>query len=200
MRNLRLIAFALSLCLAGALAAQQSSPEEAEKRAQDALKRAKVLRVIGIPGVTPSLDGTLKALEAKAAAQEVRIELAADVLFESGKADLRPDAAARLQKVSVVLREFPAAPMVRGYPAVPALIECHSDGPGSDADNQALSVTCAAAVKDWLVENAGIDPARLSTRGWGRSKPVVPSAGPDGKVNPEGRRKNGRVEITVKKS
>jgi outer membrane protein OmpA-like peptidoglycan-associated protein len=199
LRKLRLIACALSLCLAGALAAQQSSPEEAENRAQDALKRAKVLRIVGVPGITRSLDSTLKALGARVAGQEVRIELAADALFDGDKAELRADASSRLEKVAVVLREFPAAPLVRAYPAVPVLIECHSDGSGSDADNQALSDLRAAAVKDWLVENAGIDPARLSTRGWGRSKPVVPSAGPDGKDNPEGRRKNGHVEITVKK-
>jgi outer membrane protein OmpA-like peptidoglycan-associated protein len=200
LKKIRLIACVLSLCLAGSLAAQQSSPEEALKREQEALKRAKVLRIIGIPGVTPSLDSTLKALGARVAGQEVRIELAADALFDGDKADLRADASSRLEKVALVLREFPAAPLVRSYPAVPALIESHSDGPGSDADNQALSDLRAAAVRDWLVENAGIDPARLSTRGWGRSKPAVPSAGPDGKDNPQGRRKNGRVEITVKKS
>ena len=186
MRRILPVACALSLFLAGPLGAQQRSLEEASKLEQEALKRAKIVRIIGIPGVTASLAGTLKDLGAQVTAQEARIELAADTLFEAGKADLRKDAPARLEKVAVVLREFPAAPLVRPYPLVPAFIECHGDG--TSAENQALCDKRAAAVKEWLVENAGIDPARFATRG---QKPDSPGSAPDAS------RKSGRVEITV---
>ena len=189
MRRVLPVACALSMFLAGSLGAQQRSLEEASKLEQEALKRAKIVRIIGIPGVTASLAGTLKELGAQVTEQEARIELAPDALFEVGKAELRQDASTRLQKIAVVLREFPAAPLVRPYPLVPAYIECHSDGTG--AENQALCDERAAAVKDWLVENAGIDPARFATRGQSGQKTDSPGAAPD--VS----RKSGRVEITV---
>jgi outer membrane protein OmpA-like peptidoglycan-associated protein len=188
MRSVLPVACALSLLLAGSLGAQQRSLEEASKVEQEALKRARVLRIVGLPGVTASLAGLLKELGAKVTEQEARIELPADTLFEAGKADLRQDAPARLQKVAVVLREFPAAPLVRPYPLIPAFIECHSDD--TSAENQALCDKRAAAVKEWLVENAGIDPARFATRG---AKPDSPGTAPDSS------RKSGRVDITVRK-
>jgi outer membrane protein OmpA-like peptidoglycan-associated protein len=189
MRRVLPVACALLLFSAGALGAQQRSLEEASKLEQEALKRARVLRIVGIPGPTASLAGTLKDLGAQVTAQEARIELAADALFEPGKDDLRRDASARLEKVAVVLREFPAAPLVQPHPLVPAFIECHGDGAG--AESQALCDKRADAVKEWLVENAGIDPARFATRGRGGPKPDSTGAAPDSG------RKGSRVEITV---
>jgi outer membrane protein OmpA-like peptidoglycan-associated protein len=176
--KLRVIASTLLLSLAGSPAAQQGSSEQEAKREQDALKRAKVHRIVGIPGVTASLAGTLKDLGAKTTEKEAKIDLAADALFEPGKADLKPEGVARLQRVAVVLREFPAAPLVKPYPALPALIECYHNGTDTD---EALATKRLYAVKDWLVENAGIDPVRLGTR--------VASDGT-----------GGRVQITVRKS
>ena len=188
MKRLWLAALALALCAAGSLPAQQSSSD------QEAAKRAKVLtisgKVLNIIGITKGLDSTLKDLGAKVTEQEIKIELSADVLFDFDKADLRPDAVPSLEKVGAVLREYPAAPVV---------IEGHTDSKGADAYNQTLSEKRAASVQDWLVENAGIDPARLSTRGWGESKPVAPNTKPDGSDDPDGRQKNRRVEITLKK-
>jgi len=181
------IAVLLFLGAAG-LAAQEPSAE------QEALKRAKVLTISGevrdIVGITRGVDSALKDLGAKVVGQEIRIELSADVLFDFDKAELRPDAVPSLEKVAAVLREYPSAPV---------LIEGHTDSKGADAYNQTLSEKRAASVKDWLVENAGIDPARLSTRGWGETKPVAPNTKPDGSDDPEGRQKNRRVEILVKK-
>jgi outer membrane protein OmpA-like peptidoglycan-associated protein len=39
----------------------------------------------------------------------------------------------------------------------------------------------------------------MQTRGWGAAKPVAPNKHPDGSDDPEGRQKNRRVEITIKK-
>jgi photosystem I P700 chlorophyll a apoprotein A2 len=44
----------------------------------------------------------------------------------------------------------------------------------------------------------GIEAARMSIKGWGETKPVAPNAKPDGKDDPEGRKKNRRVQITIK--
>ena len=178
-RTSRLAALALSLALAAPLAAQQRTPEEEAKREQDALKRARILRIVGMPGVPASLAAALKALGAEAGEKEAKVELPAEALFDAGKAELRADAAERLKLLAHVLREFPAAPLEKPYPLVPAAIACH----GEDED---LCRRRAAAVKDWLVEEAGIDPARLAPGA---------AAKPDAAAG-----KKERVEITVRKS
>jgi outer membrane protein OmpA-like peptidoglycan-associated protein len=50
-----------------------------------------------------------------------------------------------------------------------------------------------------LVKKGGVDGRQLAAKGWGKSKPVAPNTKPDGSDNPEGRQKNRRVEVTVKK-
>jgi len=51
------------------------------------------------------------------------------------------------------------------------VIAGHTDGRGSEQYNQQLSERRAAAVKDYLVRNAGIEEARLIAIGFGKSKP-----------------------------
>jgi len=138
----------------GALAAP--TPEEQARREQDALKRAKILRIVGMPGLTGSVAAALKDLGAEADDQEARIPLPADALFAAGTAELRAEASARLGLVAHVLREFPGAPLRKPSPLIPAYLEC-------DAQDNALCLARTSAVKDWLVEN-GIDPARLVAR------------------------------------
>jgi Outer membrane protein and related peptidoglycan-associated (lipo)proteins len=51
------------------------------------------------------------------------------------------------------------------------------------------------AVRKWL-EGEGVK-MRMSSKGWGKSKPVASNTRPDGKDDPEGRQKNRRVEIAL---
>jgi photosystem I P700 chlorophyll a apoprotein A2 len=60
-----------------------------------------------------------------------------------------------------------------------------------------LSENRADAVKAWLVKNASIAGSRITTQGWGETKPVAPNKKPDGSDDPEGRQKNRRVEIVL---
>jgi len=154
--------------------------------ARDALARAKVLDIVGI---TRGIEGVLKELGAKVTDREIRIELSADVLFDFDKSDLRPEAAPTLQKVAEVLRSSPGAPVT---------IEGHTDGKGTDAYNQPLSERRAQSVKAWLAANGGVSGAKITTKGWGKTRPVAPNARPDGSDDPDGRKKNRRVEITVR--
>jgi outer membrane protein OmpA-like peptidoglycan-associated protein len=62
-----------------------------------------------------------------------------------------------------------------------------------------LSEQRAASVKQWLVANARVNGASIATRGWGKTKPVAHNAKPDGSDDPEGRAKNRRVEIVLRK-
>jgi outer membrane protein OmpA-like peptidoglycan-associated protein len=148
-------------------------------------------KVLDIVGITRGLEGALKDLGAKVTEKEIVIELDADVLFDFDKHDLKPAAVDTLTKVAGVLKEIGKAP---------ATIEGHTDGKGSSDYNQKLSDRRAGSVKDWLVKQGGIERARLTSKGFGMTRPVAPNTKPDGSDDPEGRRKNRRVEIRVKKS
>jgi outer membrane protein OmpA-like peptidoglycan-associated protein len=65
----------------------------------------------------------------------------------------------------------------------------HTDSDGDAAKNVALSQSRADAVKKILVDQ-GIDAARLTTKGYGSTKPVDVNTTPEGKAN------NRRVEFT----
>jgi outer membrane protein OmpA-like peptidoglycan-associated protein len=132
----------------------------------------------------------LKELKAQVTASEIRIDLAADVLFDFDKAEIKKQAESTLQNLATVLKANPGATVA---------IEGHTDGRGADDYNQKLSEARAASVKQWLVANAQADGANIVTRGVGKSKPIAPNAKPDGSDDAEGRAKNRRVEIVVRK-
>ncbi len=190
------IATLLLAVAVGAMAAEKySNPDDSatQMAARDAVVNAKILDIVGmsrgIESMTRGIESVLKDLGARVTDQEIRIELAADVLFDFDKHDLRPEAAPSLEKVAEVLRSRAGSPVT---------IEGHTDGKGSDAYNQPLSEKRAQAVREWLVKKGGASAARITTRGWGKSKPIAPNTRPDGSDDPEGRKKNRRVEITVR--
>jgi len=152
---------------------------------------AEVLEIRGIAsGLAAQVDplqAALRDLGATVKDKEIKISLSADVLFDFDKADLRPEAGPALAKVAAVLKAHPKAA---------TLIEGHTDGKGTDKYNQPLSERRAQAVQRWLTAN-GI-AAKMTTRGWGKTKPVAPNTKPNGADDPEGRQKNRRVEITVR--
>jgi outer membrane protein OmpA-like peptidoglycan-associated protein len=148
-------------------------------------------QVLDIVGLSLGLDSQLKDLGAKVLGNEIVIELAADVLFDFDKHEIKPEAVQPLTKVAAVLKELGRSP---------ATVEGHTDAKGDDAYNLKLSDRRAAAVKDWLVRSGGIAANRLSAKGFGRARPVAPNARPDGADDPQGRQKNRRVEIRVRKT
>jgi outer membrane protein OmpA-like peptidoglycan-associated protein len=188
-------ALLLAFSAGAAAPVKYSGPDDpaAQAAARAALGGAKILDIVGmergIESKTLGIEGALRDLGAKVTAQEIRIELSADVLFDFDKHDLRPEAVPSLEKVAEVLRSKAASPVT---------IEGHTDGKGSDAYNQPLSEQRAQAVRDWLVKNGGATAARITTKGWGKARPIVPNTKPDGSDDPEGRKKNRRVEITVR--
>jgi outer membrane protein OmpA-like peptidoglycan-associated protein len=153
--------------------------------------KPEVLQLRGIAaGMTArvgDVQGALKDLGATVKGREIKINLAADVLFDFDKWDLRPEAGPALDKVVAVLQAYPKAAV---------LIEGHTDGKGNDQYNQKLSERRADSVRSWLAAH-GVGAA-MTTRGWGRSRPVAPNTKPNGADDPEGRQKNRRVEITVR--
>jgi outer membrane protein OmpA-like peptidoglycan-associated protein len=102
------------------------------------------------------------------------------VNFDFDKSNIRPDAA-------VILDE--AVRILSGSSA-PVSVEGHTDWIGSDAYNQGLSERRANAVQAYLIEQ-GISPSRLSTSGYGESRPISSNE------TREGRALNRRVELHV---
>ena len=195
----------LLLAFAGGAAAAEkyAGPDDpaTEAAARAALGSAKVLDIKGmvldiegmtrgIESKTLGLDSVLKDLGAKVTAQEIVIQLAADVLFDFDKADIKPIALDTLTKVAKVLNSMGNSP---------ATVEGHTDGKGAADYNQKLSDRRANSVKEWLAKQGGVSAARLSAMGYGMTRPAVSNTKPDGSDDPDGRQKNRRVDIRVKK-
>ena len=108
------------------------------------------------------------------------------VLFDSGKADLRRGAYPVLDKVAQVLEQVSEQPVG---------IEGHTDNVPIKvsrwSDNHELSVARANAVMSYLVEKHDIDSARLTAVGYGEDRPIASNS------TAEGRQKNRRVEIVI---
>ena len=137
------------------------------------------------------LGGKTEDLQVKETPTEIRIELAADVLFDFDKSTIKPEAASALHNVAEIIKDKGKGRSVR--------IDGHTDSKGGDAYNQKLSERRAASVKQWLVEKEGLNTIKMSTQGFGAKRPVAPNAKPDGSDDPEGRQKNRRVEIVLAK-
>jgi OOP family OmpA-OmpF porin len=125
-------------------------------------------------------DAELAALKAKKTERGLMITLD-DILFEFGKADLKPGAVRGLDRLVSLLKEYPERNL---------LIEGHTDSIGSDAANMVLSQRRADAVNNALAV-AGVDRARITARGLSKAYPVASND------TPAGRQQNRRVEIII---
>ena len=136
------------------------------------------------------VDNT-QSLQVQETPTEIRIQLAADVLFDFDKHDIRPSAATALDQI---------AGIIRGKRNNGVRVEGYTDSIGTDSYNQRLSERRADAVRVWLVTRDGLGSVRFRVRGFGEARPVAPNSNPDGSDNPGGRQKNRRVEVVVEKA
>ncbi len=147
-------------------------------------------KVIDLVFKVESFGGQVVDLHVQETETEVRIELAADVLFDFDKATLLPKAEDTLKKAAEFIGQR-AKGIVR--------IEGHTDSKGDNAYNQNLSERRADSVRKWFATN-GLARLRFSSKGLGETRPAAPNARPDGADDPEGRQKNRRVEIVISKN
>jgi OmpA-OmpF porin, OOP family len=75
-------------------------------------------------------------------------------------------------------------------------IDAHTDAIGGEDYNIKLSEGRARSCVDYLVSK-GIAPNRLTSKGYGKSRPLVPNTLPNGQDDPNGRQVNRRVEFTI---
>lgn len=135
------------------------------------------------------VDLAAKGIDIKESESEIKVNLLGDVLFDFDKANIRSVAEPTLAAI---------AKLIQGTKSPKVLIEGHTDSKGSDSYNAKLSDRRAASVKTWFGSH-GVDASAIQTRGSGATKPVAPNTHPNGSDDPEGRQKNRRVEITIKK-
>ena len=111
-----------------------------------------------------------------------RMTLDSEVLFDSAESTLKDGAFAAIDAVLGAISNPNAATVV---------VSGHTDSVGAVDDNLALSQSRADAVRNYLVGDAGFDPANVSTQAMGESQPVGSNK------TAEGRAMNRRVELTV---
>jgi outer membrane protein OmpA-like peptidoglycan-associated protein len=104
-----------------------------------------------------------------------------DVLFDTAKFTLRPEAREKLAKV---------AGIVAGHPGLRLAVEGYTDNVGGDDYNQQLSERRGSAVRDYLTQQ-GMQADSVSTRGFGKSQPVASNE------TASGRQQNRRVELVI---
>lgn len=109
---------------------------------------------------------------------EVNTPITLDVLFDFDSAKIKPTYQQRLREV---------AQFLSANANTKAILEGHTDSTGPANYNLTLSQARAEAVKKELVNKHGIDPNRLTTQGYGESKPI------DNNSTVQGRQNNRRV-------
>ncbi len=155
----------------------------AEARAREADRNARQARAASAQAQSAeerakALERELADLQGKKTDRGVVVTLG-DVLFETGKATIKPGAYTTIDRLATVLKEAPARKV---------LIEGHTDNVGSDEYNQSLSERRAASVQAALFER-GVEASQISTVGKGETTPVA------GNDNAVGRQQNRRVEL-----
>ncbi len=118
--------------------------------------------------------------EVEEVAEAVRVEL--DVKFDFDKADVKQDSYSDIENLAEFMKQ---------YPQTATTVEGHTDSTGNAAYNQKLSERRAAAVRDTLVNQYGVEADRVNAVGYGKDRPVADNA------TNEGRAINRRVEASV---
>jgi chemotaxis protein MotB len=108
------------------------------------------------------------------------------ISFDSGQADLKKGVLNALEKIAVILSN---------YPENTIMVEGHTDNvPISTKrfrDNWALSTERALAVLNYLLRNTKLDPVRFAAAGYGEYQPIVSNDTTENKAL------NRRVDIVV---
>jgi outer membrane protein OmpA-like peptidoglycan-associated protein len=103
--------------------------------------------------------------------------------FDNNKSVLKEDGYAVVDQI---------ASLLEADPSLKLSIEGHTDNVGNASANLALSEARASAVSKALVQKNAAYASRLSTKGWGQTKPIADNA------TEEGRAQNRRVSVVKK--
>lgn len=129
---------------------------------------------------TARVQAELDALKATPTPRGMVLTLG-DVLFDTGRAELKSGATRKIDQLAQFLMEHPDRRVQ---------IEGFTDSVGTDSYNEDLSQRRADAVKAALI-NRGIEPSRVGTEGYGKAYPVANNN------DSGGRQLNRRVEVVI---
>jgi chemotaxis protein MotB len=117
--------------------------------------------------------------------QSVKVSVKGPMFFELGKADLRQDMRQFLGNLARIIMQTPYQVNVIGHT---------DDYPINNTEfpsNWELSVTRAARVVRYLIDQGGVDPGRFTVMGRSQFDPLLPNA------DDQARAQNRRVEIII---
>jgi len=109
--------------------------------------------------------------------------LGENILFATGQSTLQGTADRKLKQV--------ASSLNRRFKGSTVGVFGNTDSAGGAGDNKQLGAERAAAVKDWLIKNGGLDESKVSVQSFGESRPVASNA------TAGGRQQNRNVENVV---
>jgi outer membrane protein OmpA-like peptidoglycan-associated protein len=112
------------------------------------------------------------------------LKLKKEVHFQHDSAEILPDSMGILEETADMLRTHSEIASVE--------IQGHTDDSGTPEYNMRLSTERANAVREALIRD-GVEPNRLTARGYGQEKPLVPN------TNEANRAKNRRVQLLIQK-
>jgi len=113
-----------------------------------------------------------------------RIELGQKIQFALDKSEILPASFGLMDELAKTIQENPQVQKVS--------IEGHASSEGDDKYNLLLSKARAEAVRQYLISK-GVAAERMSSTGYGETKPIASNDTPDG------REKNRRVEFHITK-
>jgi outer membrane protein OmpA-like peptidoglycan-associated protein len=157
------------------LAARNREVENAKMATNAATKEA-----AAATGEAARLQAEVDQLKATRTSRGLVLTLG-DVLFDTGKAELKAGAGRKLEQLAQFLNEHKDRRVQ---------IDGFTDSVGSDSYNQELSQRRADAVKSALLSR-GVDASRIATEGYGKSFPVASNS------DSGGRQLNRRVEVVI---
>lgn len=138
-------------------------------------------RVVVVGGAVESAIAPSVAPVAPTANVQQDLNTVGRVTFETGSASLTPEGSIVVDSVATILNRIPGLRVE---------VHGHTDSDGEDIRNEILSQERADAVVTALGQR-GIDPSRLTSVGFGESKPIEPN------ITDEGRAANRRIEFLV---
>ena len=151
--------------------------------ARAATAKAQALCPLQPTAVATDLEAPLEPIPATEPSPErMKYCVNLDIEFDINKADIRPQYHDQVAKVGDFMKK---------NTTTTALIEGYADEVGNDEDNMRLSQQRAESVVKSLVENYGIDPSRLSAKGYGKTSPDFDNS------TDAGRQKNRRIVAII---
>lgn len=195
MKNLRLIAIT-AVFTSSALTGTAAIAEGSGKQPYVTNEKGVVVRVNDRQGrcvrtvdwteetATKECDPHLFPEPVEAAPVYEQHSLSANALFAFDSAEITAEGMTQLQALGDKIR-------AKGAQVVDIDIIGHTDSMGPEEYNQQLSMRRATAMKDFLVNERGIEAGIIDISGMGESSPIADNA------TPEGRAQNRRVEVHV---